>query len=537
MTHSSATQASPEGAKAKKGSRNIRAQIGMVLNLDKCIGCHTCSVTCKNVWTSREGVEYAWFNNVESKPGVGFPVEWENQDKWNGGWVRKKNGKIELKAGGKHKILSNIFANPDLPEIDDYYEPFDFDYAHLQNAPEMKDMPTARPRSAITGERMEKIVGGPNWEEILSGEFASRSRDKNFDDVQKEMYGQFENTFMMYLPRLCEHCLNPSCVASCPSGAIYKREEDGIVLIDQDKCRGWRMCVSGCPYKKIYYNWQTGKSEKCIFCYPRIEAGEPTVCSETCVGRIRYLGVLLYDADRIEQAASVEGETDLYQAQLDIFLDPHDESVLAEAREAGIPEAWLEAAQQSPVYKLAMDWKLAFPLHPEYRTLPMVWYVPPLSPIQSAADSGDIGVNGMIPDVRSLRIPLQYLANMLTAGDEAPVALALERMLAMRAYQRQKHVEGVTDVEVLDRVGLSVAQVEEMYRYMAIANYEDRFVIPSSHREYASATYDAFSERGGCGFSFGNGCSDGSSGVNLFGAKKMTERKAFPIKISVEKKE
>ena len=92
--------------------------------------------------------------------------------------------------------------------------------------------------------------------------------------------------------------------ASCPSGAIYKREEDGIVLIDQDKCRGWRMCVSGCPYKKIYYNWKTGKSEKCIFCYPRIEAGLPTVCSETCVGRIRYLGVLLYDADRIEEVAS-----------------------------------------------------------------------------------------------------------------------------------------------------------------------------------------------------------------------------------------
>lgn len=51
----------------------IRSQVGMVLNLDKCIGCHTCSVTCKNVWTSREGMEYAWFNNVESKPGVGFP--------------------------------------------------------------------------------------------------------------------------------------------------------------------------------------------------------------------------------------------------------------------------------------------------------------------------------------------------------------------------------------------------------------------------------------------------------------------------------
>ena len=109
----------------------IRSQIGMVLNLDKCIGCHTCSITCKNVWTSREGMEYAWFNNVETKPGIGYPKEWENQDKWNGGWVRKSDGEIQPRIGGKFRILANIFANPDLPQIDDYYEPFDFDYQHL----------------------------------------------------------------------------------------------------------------------------------------------------------------------------------------------------------------------------------------------------------------------------------------------------------------------------------------------------------------------------------------------------------------------
>src|SRR5690606_202461 len=285
----------------------VRAQIGMVHNLDKCIGCHTCSVTCKNVWTSRDGMEYAWFNNVESKPGLGYPREWENQDKWNGGWKRTAGGKLEPRQGGKLKTLANLFANPDLPAIDDYYEPFDFDYEHLHKAGDSKHQPVARPVSLLTGKKMEKIVGGPNWEEILGTEFAKRKADRNFDEVvQKEIYGQFEQTFMMYLPRLCEHCLNPACVAACPSGAIYKREEDGIVLIDQDKCRGWRMCVSACPYKKIYYNHKTGKSEKCIFCYPRIEAGQPTVCSETCVGRIRYLGVLLYDADRIAAAATVE---------------------------------------------------------------------------------------------------------------------------------------------------------------------------------------------------------------------------------------
>ena len=332
----------------------IRAQIGMVLNLDKCIGCHTCSVTCKNVWTSREGVEYAWFNNVETKPGVGYPKQWENQELWNGGWTLSNNGKLKPKMGGKIRMLSKIFSNPDLPEIDEYYEPFTFDYEHLQKAPESANTPTARMRSAITGEYMEKAEWGPNWEEILGGEFSKRSVDTNFDDVEKEIYGEFENTFMMYLPRLCEHCLNPSCVASCPSGAIYKREEDGIVLIDQDKCRGWRMCVSGCPYKKIYFNWQSGKSEKCTFCYPRIEAGDPTVCSETCVGRIRYLGVILYDADRIGEAASAKDEEDLYESQLGIFLDPNDPGVIEQAKKDGVPHSWLLAAQNSPVYKLSL---------------------------------------------------------------------------------------------------------------------------------------------------------------------------------------
>jgi nitrate reductase / nitrite oxidoreductase, beta subunit len=498
----------------------IRAQIGKVLNLDKCIGCHTCSVTCKNVWTSREGVEYAWFNNVETKPGIGYPKDWENQKRWNGGWERNAKGHLQPKQGGKWRILANIFANPDLPEIDDFYEPFDFDYAHLAEAPEMEHFPTARPRSKITGERMEKIEWGPNWEEILGGEFAKRSQDYNFEGIEKEIYGQFENTFMMYLPRLCEHCLNPSCAASCPSGAIYKREEDGIVLIDQEKCRGWRMCVSGCPYKKIYYNWDTGKSEKCTFCYPRIESGQPTVCSETCVGRIRYLGVMLYNADAIEAAANAENERDLYQAQLDIFLDPNDPVIQEMARADGVPEDWIQAAMRSPVWKMAMDWKVAFPLHPEYRTLPMVWYVPPLSPIKNAAEAGLIGHDREMPDVRNLRIPVRYLANLLTAGDEAPIVTGLERMLAMRAYMRAKTVDGVIDEGIAERVGLTALQIEDMYKIMALADYEDRFVIPTAHRELAEE--DIMDLRGGCGFTDGNGCSTGSGGFTLFsGGKKL----------------
>jgi nitrate reductase beta subunit len=241
------------------------------------------------------------------------------------------------------------------------------------------------------------------------------------------------------------------------------------------------------------------------------------VCSETCVGRIRYLGVVLYDADRIEQAASVADEQDLYEAQLSIFLDPNDPAVLEQARADGVPENWLEAAIRSPVWKMAMEWKVAFPLHPEYRTLPMVWYVPPLSPINSAAESGKIGFDGEMPDVRSLRIPLRYLANLLTAGKEEPVAAGLERMIAMRAYMRAKTVDGVIDESIAERVDLRPEQIDEMYQIMAIANYEDRFVIPTAHRELDE---DAFDLRGSCGFSFGNGCSGGTTEANLFGTPK-----------------
>src|SRR5450759_1609659 len=475
----------------------VRAQIGMVLNLDKCIGCHTCSVTCKNVWTNREGMEYAWFNNVETKPGIGYPKQWENQGKWNGGWVRKDNGKIVPKQGGKLEVLLKIFANPNLPQIDDYYEPFTYDYEHLHTAPEMKAPPTARPRSLITGERMEKIEWGPNWEEILGGEFAKRSKDANFEAMQKEMYGQFENTFMMYLPRLCEHCLNPTCVASCPSGSIYKREEDGIVLIDQDKCRGWRMCVSGCPYKKIYYNWSTGKAEKCIFCYPRIESGQPTVCSETCVGRIRYLGVMLYDADRIAEAASVESEKDLYKAQLGLFLDPHAAEVQAQARADGVPDAWIKAAQETPVYKMAMEWKVALPLHPEYRTLPMVWYVPPLSPVVDAVSaSGNDGEDHrvLLAAISQMRIPLEYLAGLFTAGATAPVELSLRRLASMRSYMRDIFLGNEADETIPEAVDMTGKDIQSMYRLLSIAKYDDRYVIPTT----CSGLPDGIADLGRC---------------------------------------
>jgi nitrate reductase beta subunit len=488
-------------------------------------------VTCKNVWTNRKGVEYAWFNNVESKPGIGYPRNWEDQDKWNGGW-EAKDGKLELKSGGRLKRLLNIFANPDMPQIDDYYEPFTYDYARLQNAPLSEAAPTARPVSQIDGSRMEKITWGPNWEDDLAGEFHKRAKDKNFRNVEKEIYKQFENTFHMYLPRICNHCQNPACVAACPSGSIYKREEDGIVLVDQDKCRGWRMCVSACPYKKVFYNWESGKAEKCIGCYPRVESGMPTVCSESCVGRIRYNGILLYDADKIEEAAAQDNVQDVYDAHLSMFLDPNDPKVIEEARKQGIPDDWIKAAQNSPIYKMAVEWKIAFPIHPEFRTLPMVWYVPPLSPVQSQIDQGNLPTapDGMLPVASALRMPVRYLANLLTAGKEEPIVQALSKMIAMRSYQRSIHVEGKPDTRALEQVGLTEQQAQDMYKLLAIANYEDRFVIPTAHTEEQMDDFYGF--QGQNGFRFGNDSSHGISGTALFPDRRKTpvEDVSFPTK-------
>jgi nitrate reductase beta subunit len=235
---------------------------------------------------------------------------------------------------------------------------------------------------------------------------------------------------------------------------------------------------------------------------------------------------LLYDADRIESAASTEDPQDLYETQLSLFLDPNDPEIETQARAHGVPDAWIAAAKRSPTYKMAVDWRIAFPLHPEYRTLPMVWYVPPLSPIQSHVNAGAIDTVGELPDVRSLRIPVRYLANLLTAGAEAPVVAALERMLAMRIYYRQRQLGEGNGQEALAQAGLTVAQVEEMHRYLAIANYEDRFVIPTSHREQAE---DAYGLRGSCGFTFGNGCDFGPPHSTLFGGK-MGRRTLTPIR-------
>src|SRR5207247_1028 len=228
-------------------------------------------------------------------------------------------------------------------------------------------------------------------------------RDPSMEKMEHQVALEYEQAFMFYLPRICEHCLNPSCVASCPSGAMYKREEDGIVLVDQDRCRGWRYCVSGCPYKKVYFNHRTGKAEKCTLCFPRIEAGQPTICSETCVGRLRYLGLFLYDADKVLGAAATPEPQDLYQAQLSVFCDPADPAVQAAAARGG-------------------------------------------------ADT----IRGV-----------------------------LRKLAAVRAVQRAGQLGLESDPGLPGSVGATATDLADLYRLLAIAKYEERYVIPPAHAEDA----------------------------------------------------
>jgi nitrate reductase / nitrite oxidoreductase, beta subunit len=507
---------------------DVRSQISMVFHLDKCIGCHTCSIACKNTWTDRKGAEYQWWNNVETKPGTGYPTKWEDQNVYKGGWEQVGDD-IALKGAGKRKGLLNIFHNPNMPVIDDYYEPFTYKYLDLIESPAGDDQPTARPVSLITGKPID-IKMGPNWDDDLSGTPDYARNDPNFKNLsqaEQEAMFQLERMAFFYLPRICNHCLNPACVASCPSGALYKRGEDGVVLINQQVCRAWRMCVTACPYKKSYYNWHTGKSEKCILCYPRIEAGLAPACMHSCVGRIRYMGVILYDADRIHDVASVP-EKDLIDQHLSILMDPFDPKVIAAAKANGIADSTIHAAQNSPTYKFVKEWGLALPLHAEFRTLPMLFYVPPLLPVMASVKEMasreqaqkfgpiakiwddnwlyDTSTEQLWGTIDNARFPLKYMASLLGAGDEGKIKERLKRLMAVRIYRRWKTVGDIPEQKANDTlrdVGYTPEMADAVYALTSLARFDNRFVIPAAHREQAIEMLEFTGDtRGNTGFGF-----------------------------------
>ncbi|MBI1880624.1 MAG: nitrate reductase subunit beta, partial [Chloroflexi bacterium] len=299
----------------------------------------------------------------------------------------------------------------------------------------------------------------------------------------------------------------------CPAGATYKRGADGIVLISREKCRAWRMCISGCPYKKTYFNWSTGKSEKCILCYPRLESGHAPACFHACVGRIRYLGILLYDADRIQAVASVP-KAELVDAHRSIIQDPFDPQVMATAKANGLSEAMIAPAQKSPVYKFVKKWQLALPLHPDFRTVPMLFYVPPLLPVLAAVKDGSYEVAGatdgeaspLFSTLEQARMPLRYMASLFAAGNEEAVAAVYRKLIAVRTHMRFRRVQDRPEAEVqqvLVRGNTTPEEAEAIWRLTSMATFEERFVIPPLAREMAIETMvEPYQHKPAVGFGF-----------------------------------
>jgi DMSO reductase family type II enzyme iron-sulfur subunit len=292
----------------------ILKQVRMVFDLNKCLGCQTCTMACKTAWSDRNpGQQYMYWNNVESQPGRGYPRNWET-------------------LGGGFRNCSTFLLKSPLPTLNDYGAPWEYNYDQVLKTS------GGIPSAAVIVPSPEPA--GPD------------AYSNNWDEDVGE--GVFPNSYYFYLPRNCNHCTNPACVAACPRQAIYKRAEDGIVLVDQTRCRGYRHCIKACPYKKVYFNSDEKVTQKCIFCYPRTENRQGNFCVTQCVGRLRWVGYSDNPA--------------------------------------------------SNVNRLVEEFRVALRLHPEFGTQPNTFYIPPFSPPGA----------GQLPDTQ--RIPFDYLANMF--GDD-----------------------------------------------------------------------------------------------------------------------
>jgi nitrate reductase beta subunit len=303
--------------------KHPRRQFAFVFNTNRCIGCQTCTMACKSTWTFSKGQEYMWWNNVESKPYGGYPQNWDSKllamlEAENPGgqvWNAKERdpdgkpygtfkGKTIFEAASKH-------VGPEGPQMALGYLPTDAEWRH----------PNIHEDTAAGGK------GTP-------GQFGGAAQLPE------------HRVWFFHLARICNHCTYPGCLGSCPRQAIYKRPEDGIVLIDQERCRGYRKCVEGCPYKKAMYRGTTHTSEKCVGCYPRIEGkddfltpdGAPleTRCMSACVGKIRLQGLVEVNGDGTWKK------------------DP-----------------------DNPLFYLIRERQVALPLYPQFGTEPNGFYIPP----------------------------------------------------------------------------------------------------------------------------------------------------------------
>jgi nitrate reductase beta subunit len=296
-------------------------QFAFVFNINRCIACQSCTMACKSTWTFSKGQEHMWWANVETKPYGGYPQFWDARilellERANpGGQVWRGGPGADPRAPYGTFDGQTIFEAVDrLPEPESSrvlgYLPADDEW----NSPNIyEDNPVGR--RGVRGALDPEGVSLPE-----------------------------HRTWFFYLARICNHCSYPACLAACPRKAIYKRPEDGIVLIDQAECRGYRKCVEACPYKKSMYRGNTRTSEKCIACYPRIEGRDPesdgqpleTRCMAACIGQIRMQGLVRMNPDG----------------------------------------TWAED-RYNPLYYLVHVAKVALPLYPQLGTSPNGYYIPP----------------------------------------------------------------------------------------------------------------------------------------------------------------
>ncbi len=289
-----------------------REQFAAVFNINRCIACQTCTKACKSTWTFSEGQEAMWWNNVETKPYGGYPQNWD---------VKLLTLLEEANPGGQ--VWDATQKDSSKAPYGLYKGSTVFEAAQKLNIGQ----------SAIGYIPTDKEWSSPNIFEDTST--ALKEGGATLPE---------HKTWFFYLQRICNHCTYPACLAACPRNAIYKRQEDGIVLIDQKRCRGYRKCVEQCPYKKPMYRGNTRVSEKCIACYPRIEGRDPlsdgvpmeTRCMSACPGKIRLQGLVKIDADG------------------SWTTDP-----------------------QNPIYQLVRVEKVALPLYPQFGTGPNIYYIPP----------------------------------------------------------------------------------------------------------------------------------------------------------------
>jgi nitrate reductase beta subunit len=304
--------------------RHPRWQFAFVFNANRCIGCQTCTMACKSTWTFSKGQELVWWNNVESKPYGGYPQNWD----------------VKLL-----KMLDE--ANPDgqvwdADERDAEQRPYGtFEGMTIFEAAQKKPRPDG-PQQALGYLPTDDEWRYPNMHEdtATGGNFNKNSQYGGSVELPEH------KVWFFHLARICNHCTYPGCLGSCPRNAIYKRPEDGIVLIDQSRCRGYRKCVEGCPYKKAIYRPTSRTSEKCIGCFPRVEGKDKNVsptgapaetrCMSACVGKIRLQGLV----------------------------------------QIGDDGSWAEDSS-NPLYYLIRERQLALPLYPQFGTEPNGYYIPP----------------------------------------------------------------------------------------------------------------------------------------------------------------